>query len=87
MRSVRPAGLTRTFSVLMGLSAVSYVLSRVTGMEWMVALVSGLVATLRLSAVLPVLAHRLMLAGGPDMVAGAGVVSEVLASVPVPPRT
>ena len=34
----------------------------------------------------PALAHRLVLPGGPDMVAGAGVVSDVLASVPVPPR-
>ena len=39
------------------------------------------------AVVVPALAHRLVLPGGPDMVAGAGVVSDVLASVPVPPRT
>ena len=73
MRSVRPARLTRPFSVLVAMTAVVYVLSRIPAMEWMVVLVSGLVATLVLSAVVPALALsgvRMALRGPRDATVG-----------------
>jgi uncharacterized protein (DUF58 family) len=83
MSGLRPAGVTRPFTVLASMTVVLHVISRTTGSGWLVVVVSGLLAVLGLSVVLPALALALFEVGvraPTDAVAGTTVTLDVNAA-------
>lgn len=86
--AARPAALTRPFVVLAAMTLAMHVISRTTGSGWLVVVVSGLLAVLGLSAVLPALALARMgveVQAPTDATAGTAVAITITARVRTSP--